>query len=89
MNHFRIESALELLMTATALGLYLGSAREAGRLGRYGMVALMALLAVVTVGGQAFATSVPSRTALVADWLIFPTVVAALVFWLDRKRVAA
>lgn len=89
LNHFRIEAGLELLMTAVALGIYLCSAGHAGRLGRYGMVVLMALLAVVTVGGQALATSVPSRTALAADWVIFPAVVAALVFWLDRKRVAA
>lgn len=88
-NHLRIEAGLELLMTAVALGIYLRSAGNAGRLGRYGMVALVTLLSVLTVGGQALAGSVPSRAALISDWIAFPAVVAAAVLWLDRKRAAA
>ncbi|MFI5173300.1 MAG: hypothetical protein ACHQKY_00470 [Terriglobia bacterium] len=87
-NHLYAALALEAMLVAAGLVLYLKSAAGAGRIAKYGMVFFMILLSALAIAGQAYSTVPPAPRALALTWLLQAIAVAGIALWLDRDRLA-
>lgn len=77
---------LEVVMLAAGWWIYFQAIRADSR-GRATSMAFYGLfLAAFLIVGQLNATSAPPRLGLIAGWLAFPPLVAAIALWLDRER---
>lgn len=83
-----LELTLESLMALAAVVVYLRMAGAAApAISRWGVSSFMVLLTALT-WIQLFSTRPPQPAQLIPNWIAAPLVFAALVYVLDRKRVA-
>jgi hypothetical protein len=87
-KHLPLELTLESLMALAAVVVYLRMAGAAApAVSRWGVSIFMALLTALT-WTQLFLTRPPPPAQLIPNWIGAPLVFAALVYVLDRQRVA-
>ncbi|MCP4214406.1 MAG: hypothetical protein GY765_07100 [bacterium] len=85
-NHLYLGLAFEMLLVVIGLVLYLKSTKTKGALGSYGIPVLMVLISVFTIVGMTVAPPPPNPQAPATFFVIQTFAIAALGFWLDKKR---
>jgi hypothetical protein len=86
-THMPLELGLETLMSVAAVAIFWKPAAVSA-LSRYGVASFMALLCAMT-WTQLWMTTPPVAAQLIPSWVVSPILFGAIVYALDRKRVAA
>jgi hypothetical protein len=86
-THMPWELALETLMSIGAVAIFWKTAAVSA-LSRYGVASFVALLCALT-WTQLSMTTPPVAAQLIPSWIVSPVLFGAIVYALDRKRVAA
>lgn len=81
--------ALEVLLLAGGVALFLRSRPGLSRLRRGVLLGVLGLLAVLQVVGQLGGAPPPPATALAVSWIVQTVVLALLGFWVDPARVSS
>lgn len=84
-----LELSIEAGMAAAAIAIYWQTPQSRAR--RVAMAAYVVAIGALTIVGQATATEVPPRNALIGSWIVMPLALAAVAAWIDRvtpKRAA-
>lgn len=88
-DHLTAELALEVAMIIAAMVLYLNCKQAASRRRRLGLLIFTVLLTLMMVGGQAMATRASPKNAMAMTWILAPVIIGAIVYWFDRRTIAA
>jgi len=81
--------ALEVLLLAGGVVLFLRSREQLSRVRRGVLLAVLGLLAALQIAGQLGAGMPPAPSVLAASWLVQTAVLVALGLWADPAPVSA
>jgi hypothetical protein len=85
-RHLPLELSIEAGMAVLAVWIYRSAAKTAGSNRWVGMAVYIALLAAFLIAGQAGTAETPGRGGIIGSWLVGPPAMAAIAFWLDRRK---